>query len=138
MHECPSRHSTLGALGQRGDRVKTRRSFLRGFAICVALAAGRARGQRTERIPRVALVFRTVPLAEMAGSDPVSPTARAFVHALRDLGLVDGRNIVIERRSPADRGAERIVELMQDVVALGADVLVAQGTGVIAAYRATH
>jgi hypothetical protein len=35
----------------------------------------------------------------MAGDNPVSPLARAFLHALRELGLVEGRTIAIERRS---------------------------------------
>jgi putative ABC transport system substrate-binding protein len=74
----------------------------------------------------------------MAGPDPVNSTARAFVHALRDVGLVDRQNIVIERRSAEGRGPERLAALMQEVVGLGVDVIVAQGTGVLAAQRATN
>ena len=70
--------------------MTTRRSFLRGFAICVGLGAVRARGQRTERIPRIALVFGAASLADMSGPDPIDSSARAFVHSLRDLGLVAG------------------------------------------------
>src|SRR5262245_47388767 len=55
--------------------------------------------QSGRRRPIVALVLPVVPLAEMAGPDPVEPIARGFVHGLRDLGWIEGRNIVIERRS---------------------------------------
>ena len=52
-----------------------------------------------KKLPRVALVFSTTPVTEMLGPDPVAPDARAFVHALRDRGWIDGRTVVIERRS---------------------------------------
>jgi hypothetical protein len=42
------------------------------------------RAQQPKQLPVVALVFSTAPPAEMVGSDPVSNTARAFVHELRD------------------------------------------------------
>jgi putative tryptophan/tyrosine transport system substrate-binding protein len=117
--------------------VTTRRTFLRGFAICVALTAARARGQRTQRIPRIALVFGAVPLTDMMGPDPIDGSVRALVHSLRDLGLIDGRNIVIERRSAAGHGPERMSALMQEMVGLGVDVIVTTGAGVSAAQRVT-
>jgi putative ABC transport system substrate-binding protein len=39
------------------------------------------------------------PLAEIVGPDPVSGPARAFVHELRDLGWIEGRTVVIDRRT---------------------------------------
>jgi len=118
--------------------VKTaRRSFICGVATIAVLASLRVRGQQTKRLPRVALVFGSVPVAEMAGADPISPYARAFVHGLRDLGLVEGRNIIIERRS-AEGQLQRLDALMTEVVALGVDVIVTAGSpGVRAAQRAT-
>jgi len=97
----------------------------------------RSVAQPTSRLPRVALVFGGTPLAEMAGSDPASAPARGFVHGLRDLGLVEGRNIIIERRSAEGR-PERLDALMKEVVQLGVDVIVTGGDrGVRAASRAT-
>jgi putative ABC transport system substrate-binding protein len=58
-----------------------------------------ARAQPTPRRPIVAFVHAVIAPAEIAGSDLVSPLARAFVHGLRDLGWVEGRTIVIDRRS---------------------------------------
>ena len=62
--------------------------------------------------------------------------SRAFVHGLRDLGLVEGRNIMIERRSAEGR-YERLPSLMQELLALQVDVIVAIGPAVGAARRAT-
>ena len=62
----------------------------------------------------------------MAGSNPVLPPARAFVHGLRDLGWEEGRNVIIERRSPEghpERAPAIFAELRSrdvDVVAIGA------------------
>jgi putative tryptophan/tyrosine transport system substrate-binding protein len=117
--------------------VKTRRLLLRSCAIWVAFTAARAWGQPTERIPRIGLVFGAAPLAEMVGPDPIDPSVRALVHSLRDLGLIDGRNIVLERRSAEGQGPERMSALMQEMVALGVDVIVTTGAGVSAAQRAT-
>jgi len=44
-----------------------------------------ARAQPTPRRTIVAFVHAVTAPAEMAGSDPVSPLAHAFVHGLRDL-----------------------------------------------------
>jgi putative ABC transport system substrate-binding protein len=116
----------------------SRRSFIQSAAACAALAAARSIAQRTNQLPRVALVFGAVPVAEMAGADPANPRARAFVHGLRDLGLVEGRNIIIERRSAESRGPERMAALMQEVVALDVDVIVTTGSpGARAAQSAT-
>ena len=101
----------------------TRRLLIRRVASCAALAVIGARAQQTNRLPRVALVFSAIPVAEIGGADPIDPFARAFVHALRDLGLVDGRNIVIVRRSAEGR-TERFPALMEELVAIGVDVIV--------------
>src|SRR5262249_16158007 len=117
----------------------SRRSFIGSAVACAALASARSIAQRTDRLPRVALVFGAIPVAEMAGVDPTNPRARAFVHGLRDLGLVEGRNIIIERRSAESRGPERMAALMQEVVGLGVDVIVTTGgPGARAAQGATN
>jgi ABC-type uncharacterized transport system substrate-binding protein len=114
----------------------TRRLLIRSVAVCAVLTSARVLGQQTNRLPRVALVFGSTPVADMIGTDPASPYARAFIHGLRDLGLVEGRNIIIERRSTEGR-PERMLALMQEVVALDVDVIVTIGRGVRVAQRAT-
>lgn len=79
---------------------------------------------------------RSIPGAEIVGADPIYPYARIFVRTLRDLGLVDGRNIVIERRSAEGR-PERVPALMQEVVDRRVDVIVTAGANVRVAQRAT-
>jgi putative ABC transport system substrate-binding protein len=93
-------------------------------------------GAQTAKLPRVALVFNTAPLAELAGPDPSNPYARRFVHGLRDLGLIEGRHVVIERRSAQGR-PERLPVLMRELVAQRVDVIVASGPGVQQAHLAT-
>ena len=115
----------------------TRRSCIRMVAVCALLVSGRTAGQRIARIPRVALVFGGIPLGEIVGPDPTDPYARTFVHAMRDLGLVDGRNVIIERRS-AETHPDRLPGLMREMVDLGVEAIVTTGgLGVRAALGAT-
>jgi hypothetical protein len=79
----------------------------------------RVTAQRSEKLRRVALVFNNIPAIGMT----VHPLAWAFVQGLRDLGLVEGRNIMIERRSAEGR-YERLPSLMQELLALQVDVIV--------------
>jgi putative ABC transport system substrate-binding protein len=61
----------------------------------------------------------------------------AFRRGLRELGYVEGRNIVIEYRS-ADGRAERFPELVADLLRLNVDVIVGRGTpAALAARKAT-
>ncbi len=67
-----------------------------------------------------------------------SPHLRdAFLQGLRDLGYVEGRNVVIEYRD-AERKPERFPALAAELVALKVDVIVASGTlAALAAKQAT-
>ena len=57
---------------------------------------------------------------------------------MRDLGYVDGRNVVVEYRS-AEGKSERLPALAAELVALGVDVIVAPGTvAALAAKQATR
>ena len=114
-----------------------RRHFIAGASLAACLAPFTALAQRAP-LPRIALLSNNTPVAESSGPDPVDPNARAFVHGLRDLGWVEGRNIAIERRS-AEGHPERIPAMVQEVVALGVDVLVAYGPRLsLAAKQATQ
>lgn len=113
-----------------------RRAFIGTAAVGALMVSPRAHAQRAGKLPRVALVFNNIPVAEMAGANAVSRLARAFVHGLRDLGLIEGRNILIERRSAEGR-YERLPGLMQELLALQVDVIAAIGPAVGAARRAT-
>ena len=117
--------------------MSTRRAFIGTLTLGMGAVPPFVVAQRAGNLPRVALVFSSVPVAEMTGPDPVNGFARSFVHALRDLGYVEGRNIVIERRSAEGR-LERMPALMKELVALKVDLIVATGPAAIAAQRATE
>jgi len=121
--------------GMPGD-VLQRRSLL-GAAAALLVASSLARAQPARRPPRVALVS-SFASASAQGADPADAFARAFILALRDLGLVDGRDIVVERRSTAGR-IDGLAVLMDELVRSGVDVIVAVGgPAVWAAHRATQ
>ena len=109
-----------------------RRAFIGTAAVGALMLSSRANAQRAEKLPRVALVFNNIPVAEITAHR----VYRAFVQGLRDLGLVEGRNIVIELRSAEGR-YERFPNLMQELLALPVDVIVATDKAVGAARRAT-
>jgi len=78
--------------------------------------------QSGRRMPTVAFVLPAATLTEIAGPDPVEPIARAFVHGLRDIGWIEGRNIIIERRS-AEGDVKRAPPIFEELVARGVDVI---------------
>jgi len=77
--------------------------------------------------------YLTVPSRETA-----QDVANAFKGGLRDLGLVEGQNIVVEYRF-ADGNVDRLPDLAAELVRLQVDVIVAGATpAVIAAKNATR
>ena len=110
-----------------------RRAFIGTAAVAAYMLSSRANAQRAEVLPRVALVFNNTPVAEI----PAHRFDRAFVPGLRDLGLVEGRNIVIDRRSAEGR-YERFPRVMQELLTFHVDAIVAIGPSVGAALRATN
>jgi putative tryptophan/tyrosine transport system substrate-binding protein len=92
------------------------------LALLVTLPFG-ARAQQAPRVYRVALVYAMTPVSELAGPNPDHPGARAYVHGLRDLGYVEGQNLILERRS-AEGKFERFPEIMQALVSAKMDVIV--------------
>ena len=90
-----------------------------------------AQAQQPAKIPRIGYVTETGDL-----SSP-SPNLEAFRQGLRDLGHVEGKNIVIEFRS-AEGKPDRIPSLVAELVQLKVDILVSQATGgILAAKQAT-
>lgn len=101
-----------------------RRTLLAGLA--ATAAAPRAGAQQLERRRVVAIVLESSSPAEMAGPDPVSVTARALIHGLRDLGWIEGRNLIIERRTAANQ-PDRALPIMAELVGRGVDVIMISG-----------
>ncbi len=105
-----------------------RRAFIAGG---VALLAGplAAEAQQAAKIARIGY------LATNRAANPHLP--EAFRQGLRDLGYVEGRNVVIEYRD-AEGKLERLPALAAELVALNVDVILAPGTPqALAAKQAT-
>jgi len=98
-------------------------------AFAFALAAHPGAAQKAEKLYRIGYLHPAI-IAKSSGS-------RAFFQGLRDLGYVEGRNIIIERRSAKGK-RDRLPELAAELVRLKVDVLVGTGAIGYAAMKATR
>lgn len=97
-----------------------RRGFLYG-SVCATLAVPpTAEAQPADKVYRVGLLGP-------AASSTSPQLLQAFRQGLRDLGWVEGRDIVITDRWAEGR-LDRLTDLAADLVRLGVDVIVSEGT----------
>jgi putative ABC transport system substrate-binding protein len=107
-----------------------RRAFIGAFAGGLVIARSVAEAQPAAKVYRIGILLG-------ATAETVAPLVRALTEGLRDLGYVEGRNIVFERRY-ADGRMERLPELAAELVRLRVDVIVTgSNIHVAAAKRAT-
>jgi putative ABC transport system substrate-binding protein len=103
------------------------------FALALTLAVGGAasQAQQSGKIPRIGFLIVSSPTA-------ASARVEAFQQGLRELGYVEGKNIIIEYRY-AEGKADRLPQLASELVRLKVDVLVAGGGNqlALAAMKAT-
>ena len=86
---------------------------------CAAVLPRAARAQQASPLPRVGLVS--------IGADPGDPVVFGpFLEQLRELGYVEGRNIILERRFAAGRD-ELIGDFVADLVQRKVDIIVVTG-----------
>jgi putative ABC transport system substrate-binding protein len=104
-----------------------RRAFIGAVAVGVLLAPHAARTQPAAKIHRLG-ILEPIPAAQNADN------LAALRRGLRDLGYVEGRNLVIEYRS-ADGDAERFPDLAAELVRLNVDLILTRGTPATAAAR---
>jgi putative tryptophan/tyrosine transport system substrate-binding protein len=98
------------------------------FVVVLLAVAVIAEAQQRAKTPRIG-VLRT-------GSAP-DPLIEAFRQGLREVGYIEGRNIVVEYRW-AEGKNERLQELVAEMVRLNVDIIVAAGPGpILAAKQAT-
>jgi putative tryptophan/tyrosine transport system substrate-binding protein len=108
-----------------------RRTFLGSVAVGVFTLPRSAFAQQRGKVWRVGLLETISPVENAANLD-------AFRKGLRELGYVEGRNLIIEYRS-ADGRAERFPDLAAELVGLRVDLIVTRGTpAALAAKNATH
>ena len=97
------------------------------FILFVVVLLGIAEAQQPKKVPRIGYLTLT--------ASPRGP--EAFLQGLRELGYIEGQNIVIEYRHAAGR-AERLPDLAAELVRLNVDVIVAGASqSVRAAKQAT-
>jgi putative ABC transport system substrate-binding protein len=84
------------------------------FALCVS-----AHAQQPTKIPRIGFLITSSPAV-------IAPRLDAFRQGLRELGYVEGKNIVIERRH-AEGKLDRLPALAAELVRLNVDVIVTSG-----------
>jgi len=107
-----------------------RRTFIGIMTCSVVVAPLAAEAQQAAKVARIG--FLSANLA------PSPHLREAFRQGLRDLGYVEGRNLVIEYRDAEGR-FERLPALAAELVALKVDVIVAGGTPqALAAKQATR
>ena len=99
------------------------------LAAFVLTGASFVSAQQTSKVPRMG--FLIAPTQSF-----FSPRAEVFRLGLRDLGYVEGKNIVIEYRY-AEGKLDRLPTLAAELVSLKVDVIVASGPGSWAAKNAT-
>ncbi len=97
----------------------SRRTFLWGLTLGVLSAPLAAQGQQAAKIARIGYLHPNLA--------PGPHQHEAFRQGLRDLGYVEGRNVVIEYRD-AEGKFERLPALAAELVALKVDVIVAPNT----------
>jgi putative tryptophan/tyrosine transport system substrate-binding protein len=109
-----------------------RRAF---FAAALSVLAAPLAVGAQPGTPRVYRLGLLIPSSPPPPTNP--PGVFSYMQArLRELGYVEGQNLVIERRYAEDR-SERLPELAQELVRLKADVIVAVASAVQAATAAT-
>lgn len=100
---------------------KSRTVNLFGFALCTMLFALSfpVEAQQAEKVPRI---------GHLSGSPPssIAEESEAFRQGLRELGYMEGKNIVIEWRS-AEGKRDRLPALATELVHLKVDVIVTAG-----------
>ena len=91
------------------------------FALCAMLfgLCFRAEAQQTKRLPRIGFLL-AVP------ASTISARVEAFRQGLRELGYMEGKNVVIEWRSTEGK-ADRLPTLAAELALLKVDVIVSGG-----------
>jgi putative ABC transport system substrate-binding protein len=100
--------------------VIDRRVFIGTLASGLLTAPLVAQAQPAGKVYRIG-ILETIPAAQNAAN------LAALRKGLRDLGYVEGRNLIIEYRS-ADGRAERFPDLASELVRLKVDLIVTRGT----------
>jgi putative tryptophan/tyrosine transport system substrate-binding protein len=100
------------------------------LAVLAALPAAEA--QPTGKVYRIAFVHPSVPVAEM--TELAREGRSAFISELRRLGYIEGKNLIVDRRS-GEGHTERYTDLAREVVQTKPDVIVAVSTPLVRRFK---
>ena len=92
-------------------------AWLLAVSVCVD-------AQQPSKIPRIGYV------SVSGNADNPGPLVEAFRQGLRDLGYVEGKNILVEYRYPAE-DADRVPGFVAELMQLKVDILVSSSTGAL-------
>jgi ABC-type uncharacterized transport system substrate-binding protein len=113
--------------------VISRRTLIAAIAASTFVRPLGARAQQVEKVHRLG-ILGNVPLSDAQGARVWG----ALTQGLRDLGYVEGQNLVVEHRSTEGR-PERLPGLVAELVRLRPDVIVVPNqANAVAARNATH
>ena len=118
----------------------SRRQFVQGASVAgLGLLAGCARLPGQAQAPaRVARIGYLGGLAAVVTGDASNPGLEAFRQGLRELGYVEGQNLVLEWRGSGSRDFGDLDTLAAELVGLPVDIILAMTTpAALAAKRAT-
>ena len=103
-----------------------RRDFIMAFVSAAAVSAtraiGRAQAQQEAKAYRIAFVSPSEPVGHMNEGRKEDPGYNAFFHRLRELGYIEGQNLVIERYSAEGR-TEHWAEMAGEIVRSNPDLI---------------
>jgi ABC-type uncharacterized transport system substrate-binding protein len=108
--------------GNRHEAIgNTKRAKVLGFALCAVVFAlcSFTEAQQPAKIPRIGFLSANSRTA-------MSARAETFQQGLRELGYVEGKNIVIEYQF-ADRNLDRVPALAAELVRLNVNLIVTEG-----------
>ena len=96
-------------------------------AAAILIAVNLADGQQPGKVPRIGVLYPDSPSAS-------APRIKAFQQGLRELGYVDGKNIIVEVRH-AEGKRETLPELAAELARLKVDVIITVAADAIAAAK---
>jgi putative ABC transport system substrate-binding protein len=109
-----------------------RRDFIAGAV--AASAIGRAQAQQSAKVYRIAVASSSVPVGEL--NENGSFRYRPFFRRLRELGYVEGQNLMVERHTPVGGGTENFSEIANAAVRSNPDLVFAEGDRMANAVKA--
>ena len=131
MKKRPQTAFLLTRSGNPKSTIQNHKSVgIFAFVVTLAICGAVAQGQQSAKIHRIGILSPTSAFAQSA-------RVEAFRRRLREIGYVEGKNIVIEYRY-AEGKRERFPDLAAELVRLKVDVIVtASGPAILAAKKAS-